>query len=132
MARFGARPAPTTKGTPMSWGDDVVDRDHGELAVPVNRPEIDAHATTLADFPRAFDHITAVLVTGEAKHRGAWRRQPIREHVDHVMAHLVDGTMATASGRHALAREHFSHAATRMLMIVQRVANDTNEGGQER
>ena len=120
--------------TPPPFDIDCLD-DRGELAVRPAPPEIDAAPTTLVDFKGALETIAAVLVAGEARHRGAWRRQSIDTHADHLTVHLIDGAEARHRGRRLIAREHYAHAATRALMALalalQNATND-EQGGHAR
>ena len=74
--------------------------------------------TMVTDFREALAHVDQVLVEGEATHHGAWRRQPVREHVEHAIAHLN----AWQAG--ATDEDHLGHASTRLLMALQLAAGE--------
>ncbi len=66
----------------------------------------------LADLARALIRAAAVLRENEPRHRGAWRTQPVREHVRHALDHL----RAFEAGDRG--EPHLAHAATRVLMAL--------------
>jgi hypothetical protein len=77
--------------------------------------------TTVADLGHALDAIERTLAEGEARHRGAWRRQRVVEHVQHARDHL------RAWGRGIPGEDHLGHALTRLAMAVQLASAATAE-----
>ena len=69
--------------------------------------------TTVADLDQALARVDQVLVEGEVIHQGAWRRQPVREHVAHALVHL-NAWLAGVTDE-----DHLAHATTRLLMALQ-------------
>jgi hypothetical protein len=118
----------------MSFDDDNRDAG-GELSVIVRRPEVNAGATSLRDFPGALATIAHVLK--QNRHRGAaWRHETVFSHTRHAVAHLD-------SWREQRATEDLEHALVRVAMAVElalatnaetathRLATTEGEGGQQ-
>ncbi len=106
---------------------DVADRGD-ELAPVLPVPAIDSNPTTLRDLRRALEAVDNVLLEGERIHHGRWRTQALREHCDHVIAHILDGADLLERGRRNAALVEISHGAARALMLLQLALCDDTDG----
>jgi hypothetical protein len=97
------------------WDLDVVDRDESAVS---------RGARTIDDLRHALARVDRVLIEGERVHRGRWRTQPLAEHTDRLIAHVLDGADLLARGRRAGALEELAHAATRALMLLELATNN--------